>query len=269
VEKLLEEGYTWIVDADLKSYFDTIPHDRLMLRIQEHIADSKVLDLIQAFLKQGVMETMKDWEPTDKGTPQGAVISPLLANVYLNPLDHLMEQMGYRMTRYADDFVIQCRTRSEAEAALEIVRQWVEAEGLLLHPTKTRIVDATQRGGFDFLGYHYERGLKWPRQKSLDKLKDTIREKTPRTSGKSLNEIICSLNRTLRGWHAYFHRSVPNVLDMMDKMIRRRLRSILMKRHRKRGIDWKLANRLWPTAYFTKLGLYTMAPIRVTRRQSR
>ena len=197
------------------------------------------------------------------------VISPLLANVYLNPLDHLMAQSGYRMTRYADDFVIQCRSHREAQAALETIRQWVEAEGLQLHPSKTRIVDATQRGGFDFLGYHYERGLKWPRIKSQQKLKDTIRQKTPRTSGQSMEETIRSVNRTLRGWHAYFNRSVPNVLEAMDQMVRRRLRSILMKRHRKRGSNWQLANRLWPTAYFTELGLYSMAPIRVTGRQSR
>lgn len=268
VEKLLQEGYTWIVDADLKSYFDLIPHDRLMLRVQEHIADGKVLSLIRAFLTQGVMEEMKGWEPTDKGTPQGAVISPLLANVYLNPLDHLMGQGGYQITRYADDFVIQCRSQGEAQAALEAIRRWVEAEGLQLHPVKTRIVDAAQRGGFDFLGYHYERGLKWPRKKSLDKLKETIRKKTPRTSGISMEAMIGSLNRTLRGWHAYFHRSVSNVLEDMDKMVRRRLRSVLMKRHKKRGIAWKQANRLWPTAYFTELGLYSMAPSRATGRQS-
>ena len=131
------------------------------------------------------------------------------------------------------------------------------------------IVDATQRGGFDFLGYHFERGLKWPRTKSLDKLKDAIRQKTSRTSGQSMSEIIESLNRTLRGWHAYFHRSVRNVLEDMDQLVRRRLRSILLKRHRKRGIAWKQANRLWPTAYFTERGLYSMASIRVTGRQSR
>jgi RNA-directed DNA polymerase len=269
VEGLLQAGYTWVVDADLKSYFDTIPHERLLARVQERIADGRVLALIDAFLRQGVMEAMKGWQPTERGTPQGSVISPLLANVYLNPLDHQMVSQGWEMTRYADDFVIQCRSQAEARAALEAVQQWVESEGLQLHPTKTRIVDATQPGGFDFLGFHYERGYQWPRQKSQDKLKETIRIKTPRTSGVSLEEIIRRVNRTVRGWHAYFRRSLRNVLEGLDQMIRRRLRSILMKRHRKRGIDWRQANRLWPNAYFTKRGLYTMAPALVTGRQSR
>ena len=173
------------------------------------------------------------------------------------------------MTRSADDCIIQCRTQAEAPAALAEVKQWVEAEGLQLHPTKTRIVDATQRGGFDFLGYHYERGYQWPRQKSQDKLKETIREKTSRTCGVSLETIITGLNRTLRGWHAYFGRSLRNELEKLDQMVRRRLRSILMKRCKKRGIDWQQANRLWPNAYFTGRGLYTMAPALATRRQSR
>jgi RNA-directed DNA polymerase len=269
VEGLLKAGYTWVVDADLKSYFDTIPHERLLARVRERIADGRVLALIEAFLRQGVMEEMKDWQPTERGTPQGAVISPLLANIYLNPLDHQMAQAGWEMTRYADDFIIQCRSQAEAQSALETVKQWVEAEGLQLHPTKTRIVDATQRGGFDFLGYHYERGYQWPRQKSQDKLKETIREKTSRTCGVSLDTLITGINRTLRGWHAYFRRSLRNELEKLDKIVRRRLRSILMKRHRKRGIDWQQANRLWPNAYFTERGLYTMAPALATRRQSR
>lgn len=269
VEGLLKAGSTWVVDADLKSYFDTIPHERLLARVQERMADGRVLALIEAFLRQGVMEEMKGWQPTERGTPQGAVISPLLANVYLNPLDQRMAQAGWEMTRYADDFIIQCRSQAEAQAALETVQQWVEAEGLQLHPTKTRIVDATQAGGFDFLGYHYERGYQWPRQKSQDKLKETIREKTPRTSGVSLETIIGRVNQTLRGWHAYFRRSLRQALEKLDQMVRRRLRSILMKRLGKRGIDWKKANRLWPNAYFTERGLYTMAPALATRRQSR
>ena len=268
VEGLWKEGSTWVVDADLKSYFDTIPHERLLARVRERLADGRVLALIEAFLRQGVLGEMNDWQPTERGTPQGAVIRPLLANVYLSPLDHQMAQEGWAMPRYADDFIIQCRTQAEAQAALDAVRQWVEAEGLQLHPTKTRIVDATQRGGFDLLGYHYERGYQWPRTKSQDKLKAPIREKTPRTSGASLDEIIERVNRTVRGWHAYFRRSLPNVLGNLEAMVRRRLRSILMKRHRKRGIDWKQANKLWPNVSFTGRGLYTMAPALATRRQS-
>ena len=268
VEGLLQAGYTWVVDADLKSYFDTIPHEALMTRVQERIADGRVLKLIESFLRQGVMEEMKGWQPTERGTPQGAVISPLLANVYLNPLDQQRVKEGWAMTRYADDFIIQCRSQAEAQVALEAVRQGVEAAGLQLHPTKTRIVDATQRDGLDFLGYHYERGYQWPRSKSQEKFKETIRQKTPRTSGESLEAIIVRVNRSVRGWHAYFRRSLPNVLGELDQMVRRRLRSILMKRHRKRGIAWRQANKLGPNAYLTERGLYTMAPALATRRQS-
>src|SRR5882724_703546 len=127
------------------------------------------------------MEGMKLWQP-EAGTPQGAVISPLLSNIYLNPMDHLMAAKGFEMVRYADDFVIMCRSEAEAQQALALVQQWTVGAGLTLHPEKTRIVDATQPGGFDFLGYHFERGYRWPRTKSRQKLKDKIRELTPRTS---------------------------------------------------------------------------------------
>ncbi len=244
VEGLLKAGYTWVGDADLKSSFDTIPHERLRARVQERIADGRGLALLEACLRQGVMEEMKGWQPTERGTPQGAVLSPLLANVYLHPLDHQRAQASWEMTRSADDFIIQGRSPAEAQSALDTVQPWVEAEGLQRHPNKTRIGDATPRGGLDFLGYHYERGYPWPRQKSQDKLKETIREKTPRTRGVSLDTIIEGLNRTLRGWHAYFGRSLSHELAKLDEMVRRRLRSILMKRHGQRGIDWPQANRL-------------------------
>ncbi len=150
VESLLQQGYTWVVDADLKGYFDHIPQDRLLAQVAEKVADGRILRLIESYLKQGVMETGKGWTPTEQGTPQGAVLSPLLANLHLNPLDHLMERSGQQMTRYADDFVIQCRSLEEAQAALTRVRQWVAEAGLALHPDKTRIVDASQPGGFEF-----------------------------------------------------------------------------------------------------------------------
>ena len=196
---MLDEGRAWVVDADLKSYFDTIPHERLLELVAEKVSDGRLLTLLESYLRCGVMETLHDWKPTECGTPQGAVISPLLANIYLDPLDHEMERSGYEMTRYADDFIIQCRSRAEAEAALARVRAWVEAAGLTLHPQKTRIVDATTQGGFDFLGYHFERGHQWPREKSLEKMKSAIRAKTRRVAGRSLIAIIGGLNRTLRG----------------------------------------------------------------------
>ena len=199
VQQLLAEGQGWIVDADLKGYFDSIPQDKLEAAVAERIADGAVLELIRRFLKQGVMESGKGWSPTETGTPQGAVLSPLLANIYLNPLDQLMARKGWAMVRYADDFIILCGSREQAERALAEVRLWIETAGLTLHPTKTRIVDASQRGGFDFLGYHFERGYRWPRQKSLDKFKEALRAKTRRTRSGSMPEIVEETNRTLPG----------------------------------------------------------------------
>jgi len=200
VEALLEEGRHWVVDADIKGYFDNIPHEQLMDQVSDKISDSRVLGLIEKMLKQGVMETINGWTPTEQGTPQGAVISPLLANIYLDPLDHQMVEQEREMIRYADDFVILCKTQAEAEEALEHVRAWMSKAGLTLHPEKTRIVDATQRGGFEFLGWHFERGYKWPREKSQKKLKDSIRERTRRHNGHSLKAIITRVNQVVRGW---------------------------------------------------------------------
>lgn len=260
VEKLLKEGYTFVVDADLKGYFDSIPHEALMEKVRQRVADGRVLGWIEAYLKAGVMETMKEWEPTEKGTPQGAVISPLLANIYLNELDWAMSRGGYEMVRYADDFVILCRSRSEAEKAMEAVKAWVKEAGLTLHPEKTRLADVQQRGeGFAFLGYHFERGYQWPRQKSLEKIKEKIREWTKRNNGRSLEENIQRLNESLRGWFHYFRKSVRNVFEKLDEMIRRRLRTMLHKRRKKRGMAWNLAaHRRWPNAYFEARGLYSL-----------
>lgn len=268
VQHLLEQGQSWVVDVDLKSYFDTIPHDKLMGRVEERISDGRLLSLIETYLKAGVMEGMKGWEPTERGTPQGAVISPLLANLYLNELDHQMAAAGYQMTRYADDFVVQCRTQEEANAALEQIRQWAQANGLTVHPTKTQIVDATQRGGFDFLGYHFERGLKWPRQKSMDKLKDKMRHLTRRTQGQSMSEIIAELNPTLRGWFEYFHYSHWTVLVELDGWIRMRLRSILRKHQGTTGRGRGSDHQRWPNAYFARLGLFSLERAHSLVRQS-
>jgi len=166
VDGLLKAGYTWVVDADLKSYFDTIPRQPLLERVAEKVSDGRVIKLLASYLEQGVMAGLASWTPT-AGTPQGAVISPLLSNIYLDPLDHLMAASGVEMVRYADDFVMLCRTEAEARQALSQVQDWTVTNGLSLHPEKTRIVDATIHGGFDFLGYHFERGYKWPRRKSV------------------------------------------------------------------------------------------------------
>ncbi len=268
VDALLKAGYTHVVDADLKSYFDTIPHAPLMERIGHRIADGRVLDLIETFLTQRVMDGLETWTPTS-GSPQGAVISPLLSNVYLDPLDHMVARHGVEMVRYADDFVILCRSEAEARQALARVRAWTAQAGLTLHPTKTRIVDAN-REGFDFLGYHFERGKHWPRDKSLKHLKDVIRAKTPRKHGHSLRVIIASVNRTTYGWFEYFkHTSYTTVFRELDGMLRRRLRRILLKRLRKHDHQGRgFAHYRWPNAYFAEHGMFSMEASHVRLRQS-
>lgn len=255
VNQLLDQGYTYVVDADLKSYFDTIPHDMLMSLIQEKVADNSFLAVVEHFLKQRVMDTASEWTP-EAGTPQGAVLSPLLSNIYLNPLDHKMAEAGMEMVRYADDFVLLFKTEADARKGLEIVAEWTGAAGLTLHPAKTRIVDATHRGGFDFLGYHFERGMKWPRKKSLKKMQDSIRGKTRRCNGNSISEIIEDINLTLIGWFAYFKHSHRTTFPVLDSWIRMRLRSILRKRHGGHGRGRGSDHQQWPNAYFAKHGLF-------------
>ena len=268
VQTLLDEGHTWIVDADLKAYFDTIPKDRLMSRVKERIADSRVLTLLRSYLDQGVMEELTLHEPTERGTPQGAVISPLLANIYLDPLDHLLAAHGVQMVRYADDFVLLCRSEDEAKTALARVQTWVGENGLTLHPGKTRIVEVTQPGGFDFLGYHFERDYKWPRRKALDRFKDKVRELTPRKSGESMAATVTKLNKMLRGWFGYFKHSSRTGFTGLDGYIRGRLRSILRKRAGKRGRGRGTDHQRWDNHYFTKLGLFSLTQAHALARQS-
>jgi RNA-directed DNA polymerase len=256
VDQLLKAGYVYVVDADLKSYFDTIPHDRLMARLSERISDGRLLSLIQSFLKAGILDGPTEWTP-EAGAPQGAVLSPLLSNIYLNPLDHLLAQAGYEMVRYADDFVILCRTADEAQRALELVRQWTSENGLVLHPTKTKIVDE-RTDGFEFLGYRFVKHRRFPRRKSLDKFKAAIRSKTKRTSGDSLTCIVANLNRTLRGWFAYFQHGHRNVFREVDGWTRMRLRSILRSRAGRRGRGRGSDHQRWPNEYFAKHGLYSL-----------
>lgn len=255
VEQLLKAGYTCVVDVDLKAYFDSIPHERLMEEIERYIADSRVLELLEEFIKQDILDGMSLWTP-ERGTPQGAVISPMLSNLYLHPVDTAMAVAGYEMIRYADDFVVLCRSREEAEAALDLVRRLTEERELTLHPEKTRVIDATVSGnGFDFLGYHFERGTRWPRKKSMKKLKDTIRSKTKRCNGHSMEAIVTSINLTLKGWFGYFKHSHKTTFRPLDGWIRRRLRSILRKRVHRKGISRGLDNIRWPNKYFRDLGL--------------
>lgn len=266
VEQLLTSGHVHVVDADLKSYFDTIPKDRLLALVGEKVSDSRVLRLVEMFLEQGVMDGLREWTP-EAGTPQGAVVSPLLANIYLNPLDHLLEEAGFALVRYADDFVILCQTREAAERALELVRNWVVANGLTLHPTKTKIVDAREES-FAFLGYSFRGKFRFPREKSLRKLQDGIREKTRRTNGNSLSVICARLSSQLRGWFTYFRHCHWTVFLELDQWTRGRLRSILRKRSKRRGRGRGRDNHRWRNAYFTEQGLYSLGAAHVRFAQS-
>ncbi|MBF0566948.1 MAG: group II intron reverse transcriptase/maturase, partial [Nitrospirae bacterium] len=165
---------------------------------------------------------------------------------YLNKIDHAMSGLGYEMVRYADDFVILCFTEEEAKNALAEVKARIEERGLTLHPEKTRIVDASIEGGFDFLGYHFERNTRWPRKKSMDKLKDSVRQKTKRSSGHSMSSVIKELNRSLRGWFEYFRHSQKSVFVKTDRWIRMRLRSILRRRQGRKGRGRGFDHLKWP-----------------------
>jgi RNA-directed DNA polymerase len=260
VEQLLAEGYTHVVDADLKSYFDTIPHEPLLARVEAKIADGRILKLVTAFLEQGVLEELKGWSATERGTPQGAVVSPLLANLYLDALDWKLRLGGWELVRYADDFVVLCRTRAQAQAVLALIGEWSAAAGLQLHPQKTRLVDLAEPGGFDFLGYHFERdGRRWPREKSLHRFRQKLRRLTRRTHGESLRDLIAdTLNPVLRGWHGYFWRSNRWTFRDLDSYVRGRLRGILRKRHGGRGRARGRDHQRWPNRYFAELKLLNL-----------
>ena len=251
VEGLLETGHVFVVDADLQGYFDTIPKDSLLALVSETISDRRVLDLVKRFLDQSILEELREWTP-ESGVPQGAVLSPLLSNLYLNELDHRMADLGYEMVRYADDFVILCRSQEHAESALEEVKRFVREAGLTLHPEKTHIVDSRGKS-FDFLGYSFRGKLRFPRAKSHQKMVDTIRRLTPRKSGQSLEATIAQINRVTVGWFSYFRHCTWNIFDKYDGMVRKRLRRQLLKRHRRNPKRLCRTHR-WPNAYFSERG---------------
>lgn len=270
VERLLKEGHTWVVDADIKGYFDNIPQEPLMKRVEKRIADGKVLNLIHQFLEQPVMEELRSYVPT-QGTPQGAVLSPLLANIYLHSLDEVITQT-HHMVRYADDFVILCKSEQEAQEALGKVRKWTQENGLELHPDKTKVGNCLEPGqGFEFLGYKFEGGRKFVRKKSMKKLRDAIRAKTKRVRGGSMSKIIEHLNPTLKGWFEYFKHADKYTFAEVDGFVRRRCRSILRRQtKRKGGTGRDYGDHVrWPNKYFAELGLFTLQRAHVLACQSR
>ena len=263
VSQHISKGYTWVIDADIKGYFDNIPHKRLMKKVREKIADGKILHIINSFLKAGILEDMQEWIPT-KGTPQGGVLSPLLANIYLHELDLLIDAEGCKIIRYADDFVVLCQSEQEAKQVMEIIEKWMIDNGLELHPEKTKICNCMNRDkGFEFLGYSFEQGYKFVRKKSLERLKSKIREKTKRTCGKNIRKVIGELNKILIGWFNYFKYAQGDIYRKTDALIRRRLRAIRRKQKKRPGMGkTNKDHKQWPNEYFANLGLFSLTAAR-------
>lgn len=259
VDKAIKEGYVWVMDADIQGYFDNIPHDKLMEKVERRISDGKMLKIIDSYLTAKIMEEMNEWVP-DRGSPQGAVLSPLLANVYLHDLDVIMTQAGFKMFRYADDFVILTKDEESARKAYELVRAWTTDHGLTMHPDKTHIGNCMLDGqGFEFLGYRFESGKRQVRKKSLDKFKDKVREKTKRTCGRSLAMVIETLNPMLRGWFEYFKHAHEWTFEKLDGWIRRRLRAILRAQQKRPGRGKTLNDHMkWPNDFFKVKGLFSL-----------
>ncbi len=250
VKKALICGW-WVVDADIQSYFDTIDHTLLMSLVERRISDRRVLKLIRQWLKGGVVEEGRR-QPTEMGTPQGGVISPLLANIYLHVLDMYWAErytaLG-ELYRYADDFVIVCRTKNQAEEALQAIRQVMRRLRLTLHPTKTRVVYMGQEG-FDFLGFHFHKmkakktrkllPYMWPSQKAMKAVRREVHELTRRQRlAEGLEEIVRHLNPVIRGWRNYFQigNSTKRLQDL-DRYVQRRLRRLIRAMRGTRG-HWK------------------------------
>jgi RNA-directed DNA polymerase len=279
VDRAIQHGYEWVVDADVQSFFDSVDHERLLTALNAEVADGSVLRLIRGILRAGVtLAATSEVEPTELGTPQGGPLSPLLANVYLHALDVRLVQAGYGLVRYADDFVIFTRSAAEAQAALALTQQVLEGElGLRLHPEKTRVVTVTH--GFEFLGYHYFRHPKTGvlhkevRRKSVRRFRTAVRELTPRLTGgrkpkaRRLNAarlarnarvqaIVRKVNHYLRGWHGYFRAArspYPDYFDRFDRFVRRRLRAVISGRV---GDGWW--NIRLPNTTLTTIGLVTV-----------
>ena len=258
VERLLLAGYCHVVDVDIRKFFDTIDHTILMTAIKQKIADGKVLELIESFLRAEVLA--EEIKVPDEGTPQGGIISPLLANIYLHPLDKQLTGAGYKMVRYADDMVIMCKTQDEAISGKELLIKILKQLKLELNEEKTHIVDFHQ--GYvsvEFLGYRFYRNKEGKIRrlvsvKSEKKFKDNIRARTSRMSGISLELTIVRINSYLKGWMSYFKNCSPTVMKRKDEYIRKRLRTILRKQHKKKGQGGGFDYFRWRNKYFEDLG---------------
>src|ERR1700674_2905130 len=254
VRKEIQGGSEWIVDADLRDFFGSVDHEKLLTLVAQRVADSRVLRLIKAMLKAGSYGKGQLF-PTERGTPQGGVVSPTLSNILLTPFDREMRLRGYQLTRYADDWVITCKSAAEARAAVDAARRILKQLGVELHPQKTRIVHV--RYGFEFLGYKIKRGKRlylpatkirsrarsgglyaYPREKSIRRFKDEVRQRTKRRAPLATEQLIEALNPLLRGWGEYYKRAhVRKLFNQLDRWIVRRIWSHRFRRWRNCG--WK------------------------------
>jgi len=260
--KGLKKGKYWVLDADIKGFFDEIDHTILVKKVSEYISDTRVINLIEEFLKAEIDDAGARHTPS-KGCPQGAVISPLLANLYLNELDWKLSRKGYTMVRYADDFVVLCYEEYQAKQALVIIENWCEEHKLRLHPDKTQLTKVTAKEGIDFLGYHLRLGgRRWISEKSTKQLRDKLRPLTRRCHGQSLSKTIEQLNPILKGYFNYFKQTQGSPLARQDSWLRMRLRSIIRKNSKRQGVGRGLDHKLYPNAYFAKLGLFSMEQAR-------
>lgn len=270
----LMQGYHWILDADLRDYFGSVDHEKLIDMVAERISDGRLLKLIRQMLQAGYVEKGKHL-PTPQGTPQGGVISPLLSNIYLTPFDNEMTRLGYRLTRFADDWSVLCRTKSEAYRALKEARRILQNLGLKLHPEKTRIIHV--EWGFEFLGYKIKmgKGLKLPgnkikskpklniyalpKEKSVKRFMDQIRARTKRKIPLTLKDIIDWINPVIRGWGNYYRKAhVRKLFNRLDRWIIRRLWSHQFKRWRNAG--WKKYPPTILYDYFKLVNLISLIP---------
>lgn len=239
-EAYLNKGYNWVLDADIMGFFDHVDHEILLDLVNEKVSDGRILDLIRAFLTAGVMEEGKFAE-TMEGTPQGGVISPLLANIYLNHFDRRMGEEGFLLLRYADDFLVFCKEEWEAKRALQTAERILGKElKLTLSPEKTRIVNA-RAYGVEFVGFKFNGKWRRPRDKSIGKFKDEIRYRTRRQQPKNLQMVIKSINPVIRGWGNYFQEGTNlDRFTHLDSWIRMRLRCFVAKKRSKPVIKYTL-----------------------------
>lgn len=257
VQEYLDQGYEYIVEADIKDFFGTLNHQRLISKVKEEVKDKKLLKLIWKFLKSGVMEEGK-LKKVVSGTPQGGVISPILANIYLNDFDYKIEKAGLKLVRYADDFVILTKSVNQATFAMKMIKELIKSIKLKLAREKTKITEYWW--GFEFLGYCFRKyygNYKWPAEKSIKAFKEKIRHKTRRQQPKNVIQVITEINPLVRGWGHYFkYGNVKTRFPTLDSWIRMRLRSFIEKKKWPSGLNWK-----YPNDHFRSLGLFSLTKL--------